>query len=192
MLTNATKSVRKRVPKAARKTSSNPRGEAGVKRVAKTATSNTYAVKQSLVWLVREVSRATPIERVALERIGVRGLVVKEFASKMNIPATRFFDIIRVPKATAAKKAAADQMIDGASGQAELGMVRLLGITENIVKNSTSEEARSFDAAKWLGAWIERPQPVLGGKKPAELLDTPTGFEIVAKVLGAIESGAYL
>ena len=38
---------------------------------------------------------------------------------------------------------------------------------------------------------IERPQPALGGRKPADLIDTPTGVEVVARLLGSIESGAY-
>ena len=39
---------------------------------------------------------------------------------------------------------------------------------------------------------IERPQPALGGNKPADLLDTPTGLQVVSRTLGALESGAYL
>lgn len=34
------------------------------------------------------------------------------------------------------------------------------------------------------------PSP-LGGRKPADLIDTPTGVEVVARLLGSIESGAY-
>jgi len=56
---------------------------------------------------------------------------------------------------------------------------------------TTASEAKMFDATKWLGQWIERPQPALGGRKPADLLDTPTGVELVARLLGSIESGAY-
>jgi uncharacterized protein (DUF2384 family) len=70
-------------------------------------------------------------------------------------------------------------------------MVKLLGIAQSIVANSTASEARDFDAAKWLGLWIERPQPALGGRKPADILDTPTGVEVVARLLGSVESGAY-
>lgn len=69
-------------------------------------------------------------------------------------------------------------------------MIKLLGIAQDIVANSTAPEAKVFDAAKWLGQWIERPQPSLGGRKPADLIDTPTGVEMVARLLGAIESGA--
>jgi putative toxin-antitoxin system antitoxin component (TIGR02293 family) len=98
---------------------------------------------------------------------------------------------VGVPKATAERKAAAGEMLSGHSGQAAIGMARLLGIAQAIVADSTSPQARNFDSAKWLGQWLERPQPALGGRKPGDLVDTPTGIEIVARLLGAIESGAY-
>jgi putative toxin-antitoxin system antitoxin component (TIGR02293 family) len=109
----------------------------------------------------------------------------------MKIPSSRIFRILGVPKATAEKKAATGAMLAGRGGQAALGMMKLLGIARSIVANSTAREARDFDAAEWLGIWIERPQPALGGRKPADFLDTPTGVEVVARLLGSVESGAY-
>ncbi|MGO4777134.1 antitoxin Xre/MbcA/ParS toxin-binding domain-containing protein, partial [Lysobacter sp. 2RAB21] len=58
-------------------------------------------------------------------------------------------------------------------------------------KDSTAPDARDFDWATWLGSWIEQPQAALGGQKPADLLDTPTGLSVVARLLGSLESGAY-
>ena len=69
---------------------------------------------------------------------------------------------------------------------------KLLGIAQDIVEDSTAADANGFDTVKWLGQWIERPQPALGGRKPADYLDTPTGVEIVTQLLGAMRSGAYL
>lgn len=83
-------------------------------------------------------------------------------------------------------------VIAGAGEQAAIGMARLLGIAQAIVDNSTAAQAKGFDAARLLGRWIEIPQPALGGRKPADLLDTPTGVNAVARVLGAIESGAFV
>jgi uncharacterized protein (DUF2384 family) len=34
-------------------------------------------------------------------------------------------------------------------------------------------------------------QAGLGGRKPADLVDTPTGLAVVARLLGAVASGAY-
>ena len=140
---------------------------------------------------VRQVAAATPIQLVEIERAGVQGTLLKDLSRRMEIPSSRIFAMLGVPKATAEKKAAAGEMVAGRGGQAALGMVRLLGIANRIVANSTAKEARSFDSAKWLGQWIERAQPSLGGRKPADLLDTPTGVEVVARLLGSIESGAY-
>jgi putative toxin-antitoxin system antitoxin component (TIGR02293 family) len=140
---------------------------------------------------VRQIAAATPIQLVETERAGVQGTLLKDLSRRMEIPSSRIFAMLGVPKATAEKKAAAGEMVAGRGGQAALGMVRLLGIADRIVANSTAKEARSFDSAKWLGQWIERAQPSLGGRKPADLLDTPTGVELVARLLGSIESGAY-
>lgn len=140
---------------------------------------------------VRQVARATPLQLVEIERQGVLGSFIKDLSRRMEIPSSRIFAILGVPKATAEKKAAAGERVEGRGGQAAIGMIKLLGIAQEIVANSTASEAKTFDATKWLGQWIERPQPALGGRKPADLLDTPTGVELVARLLGSIESGAY-
>jgi len=140
---------------------------------------------------IRQVARATPLQLVEIERQGVLGSFIKDLSKRMEIPSSRIFTILGVPKATAEKKAAAGERVEGSGGQAAIGMVRLVGMAQEIVANSTAREARTFDATKWLGQWIERPQSALGGRKPAELLDTPTGTELVARLLGSIESGAY-
>ena len=151
-----------------------------------------YDASQGVAPFVAKFRRATPMQHIDVEKHGVDSRLLKDMAHELNISASRFYTIIGVSKATAEKKAAEREVIAGAGGQAALGVARLLGIAQSIVDNSTTSEARDFDAAKWLGQWIERPQPALGGKKPADLLDTPTGVEVVSRALGAIESGAFL
>ena len=150
-----------------------------------------YHSKKGVDDYVRQVASATPMQLVQIERIGVVGSLIKDLSKRMEIPSTRIFRILGVPKATAEKKASAKEMVAGSGGQAALGMVKLLGIAQDIVSDSTAPEAKDFDAAKWLGQWIERPQPALGGRKPADLLDTPTGVEVVGRLLGSIQSGAF-
>ncbi|CAL8480817.1 antitoxin Xre/MbcA/ParS toxin-binding domain-containing protein [Caballeronia sp. S22] len=150
-----------------------------------------YEPEKGVDAYVREVSAATPMEIVGLERHGVQGILLKDLSKRMALPASRFFTIIGVPKATAEKKAAAGEFVSGAGGQAAIGMIKLLGIAQDIVGDSTAEAANEFDAARWLGEWIERPQPALGGRKPSELIDTPTGVDVVARLLGSLESGSY-
>lgn len=137
------------------------------------------------------VAHATPYQLVEIERRGVDGRFLKDLSKRLEISQLHVFDMIGIPKATAEKKVAAGEVISGSGGQAAIGMAKLIAKASEIVANSTALEAEDFDAAKWLGRWIDIPQPALGGRKPSELLDTPTGLEIVLRLLGAIESGAY-
>lgn len=150
-----------------------------------------YVRSKGIDDFVANVNAANPIQLIEAEREGVAGVFVKDLSKRMEIPAQRMFDMLGVPKATAEKKAAAGELLTGSGGRAALGMARLLGIARDMVDNALAPEARDFDSAKWLGQWLERPQPALGGRKPGELIDTPTGLDVVAKLLGSIESGAY-
>ena len=67
----------------------------------------------------------------------------------------------------------------------------VLTSAEQLIQNSTAEEANSFDTARWLEEWLDLPQPALCGQTPSELLDAPTGVETVLRILGSIESGSY-
>jgi uncharacterized protein (DUF2384 family) len=140
---------------------------------------------------VRVIASATPYQLVEYERHGVNGKFLRDLSKRMEIPQLHVFEMIGVPKATAEKKVAAGEIISGSGGQAAIGMAKLIARAEEIVANSTSPAAKGFDAAKWLGRWLEIPQAALGGRKPSALLDTPTGLDVVLKLLGAIESGAY-
>jgi putative toxin-antitoxin system antitoxin component (TIGR02293 family) len=162
-----------------------------VKPAARAASGLVYVNTKGVDDFVGKVWKATPMQLVDAERKGVAGRFLKDIAKRMDIPAARMFTILGVPKATAEKKAAAGDVIKGNGGRAALGLARLLGIARELVENSTAEGAGGFDSARWLGQWLERPQPALGGRKPADLIDTAAGLEAVARLLGSIESGAY-
>ena len=151
----------------------------------------TYAPEKGVLVFANRVARATPMEAVEIERKGVSGRYLKDLAKQLGLATTRVFGIIDVPRATAEKKAAKDELVTGHSGQAALALTKLVALANEIVTESTDPAAKDFDPAKWLGIWIERPQPALGGRKPADLLDTPTGADVVTRLLGSVASGAY-
>ena len=180
-----------RRPKQPRPAASTRNPRAGGDARGRTTGNVVYHPKIGVDDYVRRVAGATPMQIVEMERTGVDGSFIKDLSKRMEVPSSRIFSILGIPKATAEKKAAAGETVTGSGGQAAIGMVKLLGMAQEIVANSTAPEAKGFDAAKWLGQWIERPQPALGGRRPADLLDTPTGIEVVARLLGSIESGSY-
>ncbi|MFN7751509.1 MAG: antitoxin Xre/MbcA/ParS toxin-binding domain-containing protein [Pseudomonadota bacterium] len=140
---------------------------------------------------VAHLHAANTMDIIETERQGVAGVFVKDLARRMGIPAQRMFALLGVPKATAEKKALGGETLSGGGGRAALGVARLLGLARELVEQSTAPEAAGFDSARWLSVWLDTPQPALGGRKPVDLLDTPTGYEVVARLLGSLESGAY-
>ena len=147
-----------------------------------------YKGSRNMDDFVRLVDGAPPMQLLETERQGVDASFLADMAKRMDVSLSHLAETVGIPKATAARKLARNEMIDGA---AAIALTRLLAIANEIVQDSIAPQAQTFDTAKWLGQWIERPQPALGGHKPSELLDTPTGVAMVTKVLGAIRSGAY-
>ena len=76
--------------------------------------------------------------------------------------------------------------------QRSAAIVRLHDKVREMVSQSTHPDAASLDTATWLAAWLQVPQPALGGRAPQEMLDSPDGVDAVLRVLGAIQSGVYL
>lgn len=140
---------------------------------------------------VRLVRGASPMDIMEIERTGVAGSFLKDLSKKMDLPAAQVFRILGVPRTSGESKAAKGQLLTGKSGLAAVGLIKLVGIAQEIVNNSTAAGAKNFDSVKWLGQWVERPQPSLGGRKPSDMLDTPTGVDVVARLLGSMQSGAY-
>lgn len=140
---------------------------------------------------VAEVSAAPPMSIVALEQHGVSRRFARDFSARIGISTDRLYEIMGVPAADLRAGSATARENARSCGRAAVTLIMLVITAQEIAHRSTAESARSFDAAKWLGRWIECPQPALGGRTPAELVSTPTGAKLVMRLLGAIESGAY-
>lgn len=156
-----------------------------------------YAMQQGPIPTARATYWGTfglssPSDMVTIERQGVPGAMVKSLADMLSLTTVRFAQIIGAPKATLERKAANGTLITGSSAHAALGTAKLINTVQAMLDDSTHPDAKKTDAAKWLGQWIEQPQPALGGQKPADMMDTPTGMAMVSRVLGAVASGAYL
>lgn len=183
---------KKPAPPAAKRTKAASTTGRATTPTAKTRAKAPIAARaESVDAYVKKVISANSEQLMELEQEGVPGTFITGLSERLNVPKQRMYGVLGISKATAERKATKSGKLTGASGYAALGMAKLLGIAQEIVDNSTAEEANGFDAAAWLGEWIERPQPALGGRKPAEMLKTPTGIKVVARLLGSLESGAY-
>ena len=107
----------------------------------------------------------------------------------MAIPKYKLYETIGMPRATADRKLREKQVLSRNETEGVLGMIRLIGQVDRMVKESGNPEG--FDAAKWVAAWLERPHPALGGRRPAQLMDTGEGRGIVSDLIARMQSGAY-
>ena len=66
---------------------------------------------------------------------------------------------------------------------------RLTDLVETIVRESG--DPTGFDAAQWVAAFLDASSPALGGRAPRELLSTADGRDVVFRLIGQMQSGAY-
>ena len=129
------------------------------------------------------------IERIDLVKEGVPAGLLVVICEDMAISKDKLYTTIGLVRATINRKLREQQMLSQDESERVLGIARLVGQVETIVKESGVSEG--FDAAKWIAAWLERPQASLGGRRPAELMDTADGRGIVSDLIARMQSSAY-
>lgn len=129
-----------------------------------------------------------PIARIERERDGVPARIADALRHRMGMPASEFSRLLGIAQATFKKKVADDEPLTGRYGDAVADLGEILATASGVLP----PEQKDFDVPRWFTDWIDIPQPSLGGRKPADILDTPTGRALVKRLVGAFGSGAYL
>jgi len=70
-----------------------------------------------------------------------------------------------------------------------LGVRQLVDQVQQMVEQSG--DPKGFNASEWVDQWLEQSLPALGGKSPAEYMDTEAGRELVSQLLRQAQSGSY-
>lgn len=136
-----------------------------------------------------EVYKMPLPERVALVQHRVKASDFKELISRMDAPQGTIAKFLRIPVATVNRKAARGENLDIDDSERVVNMAALIGQVQAMIEQSG--HPGGFDAAKWLAQWMEEASPALGGKRPADYLDTASGFAVISELLKAMQSGAY-
>ena len=132
---------------------------------------------------------ATELERVMIIRQGVPASILVQIGRAMGISNELLFSTLALPRSTMVRKIQNHEALSAEQSERVVGLERLVGQVEAMVKQSGNPEG--FDAGRWVGDWLQRPLPALGGKKPAEFMDTMEGQNLVARFLAQSQSGAY-
>lgn len=139
-----------------------------------------YRPGQSLMAQARTLAA---LEADALDRLdaaAVPAVLARDLGRALDIAPRHFFrDILGTNRSAAEKKSFTDAPLPAAPGLRAIRLLWLLGRVEAMAGNGAGAVGR-FDAARWLGPWLEAPQLGLQGHRPVELLGSAGGMEEVA------------
>ena len=132
---------------------------------------------------------APVLTQVEWVKSGLGARDAKLILGQLRIPQGEALSALHIPVATVNRKAKTNAPLSPAEGERVLGLGRLLGQVQTMVRESG--DAERFDASAWLSVWMSAPVPALGGARPLDLMDTMTGQSLVSQVLSQMQSGAY-
>jgi uncharacterized protein (DUF2384 family) len=140
----------------------------------------------------RALERCTPLERVALLRAGVPTAVIPLLVEAMGISREQLYETVGLARSTGDRKLKKGQWLEIGQAEALLEMARLIGQVERMLEESGDPDLpRDFSAARWFADWLYDPLPALGGRPPAELMDTAEGRSVISRLLLQMQTGAY-
>lgn len=168
------------------------------KRGGRDVVGGREALRTTIITIGAKETRELPYDRIfrasRSERFNMidRGISVQTLLATirdMGLPQERLFSFLGFARSTIAKKIAADRTLDHEEASLVVGLRRLIGQVEVMVAESGNVEG--FDAAKWVAAWLDTPNPALDGRRPAEYMHLPEGQEMLSSLLAQMQSGAY-
>ena len=133
--------------------------------------------------------KASVLTQVKWAKSGLGARDAKVILGQLRVPQGEALTALHIPVATVNRKAKTNAPLSPAEGERVLGLGRLLGQLQTMVRESGNPEG--FDASAWLSSWMSAPVPALGGARPLDLMDTMTGQALVSQVLAQMQSGAY-
>ncbi|RAR49542.1 UNVERIFIED_CONTAM: putative toxin-antitoxin system antitoxin component (TIGR02293 family) [Acidovorax defluvii] len=136
-----------------------------------------HAFQADLMQVATTVKRGVPADQMVF------------ITNKMGWSQDKSVAALGLSRATFGRKVASKGTLSPEASSRVFGLRRLIGQVEAMVRESGNPEG--FDAAAWVGDWLERPQPALGGKTPSSFMDTAEGQQLVMQVLAQAQAGAY-
>ena len=126
--------------------------------------------------------------RIERERRGIPAAEAEKLRCAMGLSAQAFAHALGIKPTTYRARTAKQSLFVREHSYAIGDLEDLIEKADKLLPSSM----KGFDTPRWFASWMEQPQPALGNLSSADLLDTPTGRNLVARLIGAIGSGVYL
>jgi putative toxin-antitoxin system antitoxin component (TIGR02293 family) len=148
-----------------------------------------FYLRAGVLAYAKNLYQASSAEYVGVIRGKVPAIYVDQIADVTSVPKERLVRILDLRRATIARKIREGEMLSTDQSERVLGLERLIGQVAVMVGDSG--DSTGFDAARWVGDWLEQPIPALGGAKPADYMDTIEGQERVSRLLVQTQAGVF-
>ncbi len=135
------------------------------------------------------IYEASAQDRIDIVKGGITASVAKRIVADLDMPAALTYVALHVPVSTINRKAKTGAVLRSDEGERVLGLAKLVGQVESMVRGA--DGAEGFDARAWTSRWLREPLPALGGAAPLDYMDTMEGQTLVSDTLARIQSGAY-
>jgi putative toxin-antitoxin system antitoxin component (TIGR02293 family) len=110
-------------------------------------------------------------------------------AQRMQVTPEQSMQWLGIRPSSVHRERASGRRLSVAESSRVIGLARLIWQIEVMVVESGEPEG--FNPATWLAGWLEEPLPALGGRKPAEFMDTAEGQALLSQLLANAQSSAY-
>jgi putative toxin-antitoxin system antitoxin component (TIGR02293 family) len=110
---------------------------------------------------------------------GIPRLSVDILAAVMDVPMTKMADLLNLSYKTLTRKDKKD-LLDPVVSSHTYEM-----------SNVIAKGLEVFEDIDKLRRWLQKENRTLQGRKPFDLLNTPTGIKLVNQILGRLEEGIY-
>ena len=119
------------------------------------------------------------LDYVTASNKGISKLSVSNLAEVINVPMKDMATLLNVSYKTLGRKKGTD-ILDSLSSSLSIE-----------IANTIAKGLSVFEDTGKLNRWLQKENRALEGKKPFDLLNTPTGIKMINRLLGRIEEGVY-
>ncbi|NMG28077.1 MbcA/ParS/Xre antitoxin family protein [Aromatoleum evansii] len=137
----------------------------------------------------RALLRLDPMDRINVLRAGIESVALVAIAHAIGRSCPELIDLLQLARPSPVSTPRKGVRLTTAQSERVLAFLRLIERVDHMVTIGSDDSA--FDAARWLGDWLARPCPALGGQRPAALTDTLEGYRVLDQLLSQMLSGAY-
>jgi putative toxin-antitoxin system antitoxin component (TIGR02293 family) len=133
--------------------------------------------------------RESPDDVIAIVRQGVPAARLIEIGACLQRSKEWLFRTLKLPRSTMDHKIRQHERLSPDHSERVVGLEHLIGQVQAMVKDSAAPA--DFNAGRWVGQWLDRPVPALGGAKPADFMDTLQGQALVSRLLAQAQAGVF-